>query len=97
MKLLENVSENGEYGGPRRDWVVTRDTPPFSVQTVYVWGTFDDSTIQIQFSPDGVEWFTPPNGTFTAKTIANLSISSYFIRAVVTGAGASTSVSMTVI
>lgn len=99
MILLKDVTEDGIYptNVNKRPWFITSKKVPYQVQTIYVWGVFDGASVQLQFSADGEEWFTPPNATWTSKTIANLSISAYFIRAVVNDAGVDTNLNLQVI
>lgn len=61
--------------------------------SLFIFGTFDGATVTIQDSMDGTEWFDVPSGAFTAKSRANYQTHAQYVRAVVSGAGASTSVS----
>ena len=67
-------------------------------KTIYAWGTWNGATLSIETSPDNVNWFPAKNyaGTalaFTANGSDGLAIESDYIRAVITNAGGSTSLS----
>lgn len=66
------------------------------VKTAWAWGTFDGATVTFQASPDGVEWFDLLDAddaplAFTAKGCENVECRGGHFRAVVSSAGASTS------
>lgn len=67
------------------------------VRTAFVWGTFNGATVTLQFSPDGGDtWFDDISGelTFTGKALHTFNASAgLWLRAVITGAGASTNLS----
>lgn len=60
--------------------------------TVYVWGTFDSCTVDIQVSPDGSEWFPTTGGQFTEKGAKTVTLTAQHIRLVLASAGGSTSI-----
>jgi hypothetical protein len=64
------------------------------LQTVFCWGTFNGATVTLQGSPEGTEWFDITS--FTAKGVIGIGLSVRFLRAVITSAGASTSVTLLV-
>jgi hypothetical protein len=64
------------------------------LQTVFCFGTFNGATITLQGSPDGAEWFDLVS--FTTKQVMGIGLSVRFLRATITGAGASTSVTLLV-
>jgi len=61
--------------------------------SIFIFGTFDGCTVTLQDSMDGTEWFDLPSGAFTVKSRVNLQTHAKQLRAVVSSAGASTSVS----
>lgn len=68
-------------------------------KTVAITGTFDGATVTLQGSLDGSNWFslTDPQGNAIAKTAAAMEAVSenpYFIRPLVTSAGASTAITV---
>lgn len=63
------------------------------IHTVYVYGTFDGCTVKLQASLDNSTWIDITSASYTAATIANITINTNYIRAVVSNDGASTSVS----
>ena len=70
------------------------------LMSVFAWGVFDGASISLQFSPDGVEWFDDPTAelVFTEKTIRTQRVTvGAHVRAVITGAGASTNVTLMVL
>ncbi len=62
------------------------------LQSVYCWGTFDGATVTLEASPDNSEWFTIV--TCTAKSVRGIGVNARFLRGTVSGAGASTSVTL---
>lgn len=95
--IFVNQTANATSQSHKRQWFITSKVIPFATQTVYVWGTFDGANVQLQVSPDGVEWFTPLNATFSAKAVTNINVSAYYVRGIVSNAGASTSVNLVVL
>ena len=92
--ILEGVTAN-----TTGDAVTLNNIGIDRVTTIYAWGTFDGASVALQVSPDGVEWFDitgGDTGTFTAKEARVIEVSAYAIRGVVTSAGASTSLNLTV-
>lgn len=88
ITLLSGATANGP--GPELGFV----QPQLQKRkTLQIWGTFDGATITIEVSPDGVQWNPLPDGAFTAADVKDLKVSASKVRAVVSGAGASTSVS----
>lgn len=65
--------------------------------TVYVWGTFDSATVDIQVSPDGSEWFPTTGGQFTEKGAKTIELTAHQFRLVVASAGGSTSINAAVL
>ncbi len=63
--------------------------------TIFVEGTYDGATIQIEESPDGVLYNPIPDCVFTNANNINKVVESYlpYLRAVQSGSGASTSLS----
>ena len=56
--------------------------------TLFVWGTFGGATVTIEVSPDGIEWFTLPSLTITAKYVGNVDLAArggIYIRAFASG------------
>lgn len=54
--------------------------------TFFVDGTFSGTTVTFEISPDGgTTWFTPTNGTFTAKAAANFEFRATHVRASTSG------------
>lgn len=89
QKLFTNISVDSNSGV----WI----KPDIDLFTVFVWGTFGGSTVTIQFSPDGDEWFSDPIGEliFTEKTIRTQYVSvGIHVRAVISDAGASTNLNV---
>lgn len=72
-----------------------RDLMRSQLRTFYVYGTFGGTTITIEISPDGTNWFNPATASYTAKSVANLEFRAKQVRVVSTGgAGASINVDM---
>jgi hypothetical protein len=65
------------------------------LQTVFCFGTFNGATVALQGSPDGSEWFDI--ASFTAKQVIGIGLSVRFLRAAITNAGGTTSVSLIVV
>jgi hypothetical protein len=66
--------------------------------TVFYYGTFDSGTIKLQASPDnGTTWIDIPNSSSTTATCMNMEIRATQIRANLSGAGGSASVSVMII
>ncbi len=84
ITLLSNATVNGAGTEFRFE--------PLSAwpKTLQIWGTFDGATVTIEVSPDEVQWNPLPDGAFTAADVKDLKISTEKIRAVISGAGAST-------
>ena len=61
--------------------------------SIAVWGTFDGATVQIEVSPDNSEWIAVTDGAFTAEGTKVMESYLPYVRAVVSSAGGSTSVS----
>lgn len=61
--------------------------------SLFIFGTFNGCTVTIQDSMDGSTWFDIPSGAFTAKARVNYQTHAKYVRATVSSAGASTSVS----
>lgn len=64
------------------------------LQTVYCWGTFDGATVTIEGSPNNTEWFSLTS--FTAKGVKGIGVNARYLRGTVSGAGAATSLTLTV-
>jgi hypothetical protein len=62
------------------------------LQTVYCFGNFAGANVNLQGSPDGVEWFDLVN--FSGKQVIGIGLSVRFFRGVVSGATASTAVTL---
>lgn len=61
--------------------------------SLYVDGTFNGATVQLQASPDdGTTWFDVTGGSFTSKQAKELSISATHLRINVSGGGGSESI-----
>jgi hypothetical protein len=60
---------------------------------LYVWGTWDGASIDVQISPDNTNWISDADRTFTASSSRNLHVcpvpTAYF-RAVLASAGTAT-------
>jgi len=66
-----------------------------SLYTVYLSGTFDGATAKLQSTPDdGTTWHDIPDATATAATVINVEIRTTGLRAVVSGGGGSTSITV---
>lgn len=86
MRLLDGATGDGagaedsvglaSPGGASKTW------------TFFVWGTFDGATVTPQISPDGNEWFDVTS--FTEKGMTVIEAAAGRVRAMVSGAGAST-------
>ena len=62
--------------------------------TVIVFGTFDGCTVKLQASADNSTFVDIPSASWTSATVVNLEMHVPFIRANLSSAGASTSVSL---
>jgi hypothetical protein len=83
MIILQNVTSNS----------TSQAQENYSyLQTVYCFGTFGGANVNLQGSPDGVEWFDLIN--FTNKEVVGIGLSVRFFRAVVTGATATTNLTL---
>lgn len=73
---------------------------------IFAYGEFDGATLKIQVSPDDVmntelyaspddaEWFDHPDATFTEKTYINGDFAETWMRAVLSGSGGLTDVTL---
>lgn len=92
MKLLTTATANG----PGADFVVrAADRQMFGVPllgTIAVHGAWDGATVtvEVQVTHDG-PWLPLPGAEFTADGLGNLNAYAVAVRAVVSGAGAGTS------
>lgn len=68
-----------------------RSTETNGNSTLYVFGTFNSATVTVQASIDNSTWLDV--GAYTVATLVNTTIKAKYFRAVVSSAGASTSVS----
>jgi len=66
-----------------------------NIRTVYVYGTFGGTTVTVQISPDGTNWFTVTGLSFTDVGAINMEARAAFIRGVVTG-GTTPSITMVI-
>lgn len=54
--------------------------------TLFVWGTFDGTTVTLQISPDGSEWFDVTDASsITSKIALNVQFRCKYVRAITTG------------
>jgi hypothetical protein len=65
--------------------------------TVYLWGTFDGATVEVEVSPNGSEYFDISDASFTDKGFANVQARFEVLALTVSSAGASTSVQYVVL
>ena len=70
---------------------------PGAFNTVYLWGTFDGATVDVQVSPDGKEYFTVTDASFTGKGFTNVQARFQVLALTVSANGASTSVNYKVL
>jgi len=57
--------------------------------TIFCWGTFGSGTVTVEMSPDGSEWFSHSDLTFTAKGITNIVLpKDCYVRGTLSGATA---------
>jgi hypothetical protein len=93
VTLLRNASANGT-GTPQP--LAARPSQGRVPLTYYIGGTFNGATVTLEASPDGVYWQAIPDAAFTDLTIDNLDIAAAAMRATVSNAGASTSITVLV-
>jgi len=77
--------------------VVKMDRSSYNYRSgsIYVSGTFNGATVQLQASPDdGTTWFDVTGGSFTSKEAKELSISATHLRVDVSGGGGSESINV---
>jgi hypothetical protein len=85
MQIFQNVTSNSTSASQEN----------YSyLQTVYCYGDFAGANVILQGSPNGAEWFDLV--TFTAKEVIGIGLSVRFLRGVVSGATASTNVTLLV-
>lgn len=60
-------------------------------------GTFDGATVSVQARRPGRDWLTITDSEFTAEGMSMLNGGSFDVRGVMTGAGASTSVTLEIV
>lgn len=85
LKLLEAETADGNGDG-----VIY---PGRGLSTLHIYGTFDGCTIAIEGSTDGGTTWTAFVTSYTAAVITNFEEGRILVRAVVSSAGASTSIS----
>jgi len=61
--------------------------------TFFVWGTFGGSTVTVEISPDGTNWFPVTGLSWTVLDVKNAEFRALQVRGVVTG-GAGQSINM---
>lgn len=74
-----------------------KDTPKLAtnlIYTVHAYGTWGGATVKIQGSLDGVTYIDITNASYTSDTLDNLTINTCFLRAVLSGATGTTSLSV---
>jgi len=72
-----------------------RSSYNYRAGSIYVSGTFDGATVQLEATPDdGTTWFNVSGGSFTAKEAKELSISATHLRVTVSGGGGSESINV---
>lgn len=79
---------------PAKDFRTTRRYQGGNTYTVYAYGTWDGATVKFQGSLDGNYWIDIVNASYTVDRIDNLILATNYIRAVISGAGASTSLNV---
>ena len=90
--LLNAATTNG--AGEALEITNTRRDKANGSGSIAVWGSnFDGATVQIQVSPDNVEWIDVTDGAFTETGTKVMENYLPYVRANVSGAGGSTSVS----
>lgn len=60
--------------------------------TFFVFGTFNGCTVKLQWSPDGTNWADVADASFTAAGQINFEVAGGYVRANVSSAGGSTSI-----
>jgi hypothetical protein len=83
MKLLTNAGTG--VTGTAVDLPDPRGRIRGHLWTLFVDGTFSGTTVTFEISPDGTNWWTPTNGTFTAKAVANFEFRAKSARASTSG------------
>lgn len=81
--LLENETANGFSAS----LLWTEDEG-----TYYVGGSFDGATVTLECTFDGSNWITIPNSAVTAESAQRITLQPCSIRALLTNAGGSTSI-----
>lgn len=66
------------------------------IYTLYAYGTFNGATVKFQASYDGTTYIDITNASYTSAKVDNLTINANFIRAVISGAGASTNLNVAI-
>jgi len=57
--------------------------------TLFVWGTFGGTTVKLQISPNGSEWFDVTDAdAITVKTVLNVQFRAAYVRAITSGGAA---------
>jgi hypothetical protein len=92
LTLLTNQTANGN--GPAVSGNLGTNALRHAPVTLYALGVFGGATIKVQASPDGQNWVEVPSLSITAPTVINLDVSASMLRAVVSGASGTTSVSL---
>lgn len=98
---MENLLTNATGNGAGTSLRLTSGLPNQEVmRTVYALGTFDGASIALESSPNGTTWAPLPieDGAFTEPGVWNVTLHApVWLRAVVSDAGASTSVTVTAV
>ena len=90
ITLLSSQTTNGGPGPVASERMAEWRRSPL---TLYLTGTFNNATVTLSASADGVTFLPIPEAVFTAPGIYLIDLNAMQLQAVVSGAGASTSIS----